>query len=88
MEAGGHMDLSHPDTSGLVGQGLAWAVYTIAACAAVVCAILLLKYLVVKLSPRTLCDGCNRYYSVKRAACPFCGAAPEREKSSETAESN
>jgi rRNA maturation endonuclease Nob1 len=76
------------DLTDLVGQGFSWAIYALAAVAVVIGGILLAKYIVVKLSPRRLCDSCNRYYSTKKSVCPFCGAAVNQESGNETSQNH
>ena len=89
MEAGTPQLNEHThDLTDLVGQGFSWAVYALAALAIIIGGVLLTKYLVVKLSPRRLCESCNRYYSTRKSLCPFCGAEPGPEARGEAAKDN
>lgn len=63
-----------PAAGGEIPRGLTAAVVLIVSAAAAVAGLLLLRRLIRALSPRTLCESCNRYFSTRREACPFCGS--------------
>ena len=65
---------------GEVAKGFKAAVAVIVAAAVVVVGLLLLRRMVRALSPRRLCEGCNRYYSSRARACPFCGEGTSEEE--------